>query len=637
MGNVSVKNSKGKVSDQNSPNKNNPAFQFSDHRPESIFHRQFSKIINPSFEGEAVLGTELEEEMQLKEKGIDVQLKKKDEDLQMKSKSTNGISQNPKETPVQQIENNTGLPDQVKSGVENHSGYSLDDVNVHYNSAKPAQLNAHAFAQGKAIHIGPCQEQLLPHEAWHVVQQKQGRVRPTKQLKAKVDLIGNPMSNSKGNLNGVNALQRVESVTSGLKNSSNLKGQDSPIQRNEESTQVLDNLAEPIVGEQDVDLATSLQEKIDKIYTDIISPSEKAGHYNAAVCLGGIILPALKKYNNLESLIKDCSFVNLGKGSVGRGIFELLGNDVKKDLIANTLLTMYQAKQLDYLWYSKFGGNESSKWKVVVEVHYYRSRESTKNTFHKDTLGQTLFVNLNYLNSKKIVGPEYMVNPEELGSRLKQIAAFLPEEFLEDRESVMGRMKAPEIIEVVDVPKYGYVAFVDEMIHHSSPTTKRRSVKGSELYEFIESRKSQKSKSFKKLLKNTYQSLPEAKSQFRIIITDNEVKKYYSNVEFNKPDLVKLFSNKTILSMEEIDECLHEANQSSFGKVRIANPENRNNTHEGKLPKLERRMSQKIESGSMETMEKESGGRRSFFRTWVRAEKIETPVIKNGWRWEQVQ
>ncbi len=84
---------------------------------------------------------------------------------------------------VQKKANNTGLPDNLKSGVENLSGLSMDDVNVHYNSAAPAQLNAMAYAQGTDIHVGPGQEKHLPHEAWHVAQQKQGRVQPTMQMK----------------------------------------------------------------------------------------------------------------------------------------------------------------------------------------------------------------------------------------------------------------------------------------------------------------------------------------------------------------------------------------------------------------------------------------------------------------------
>ncbi len=74
---------------------------------------------------------------------------------------------------------NTGLSDQIKMGIENLSGYSLDDVKVHYNSDKPAQLQALAYTQGTDIYVASGQEKYLPHEAWHVVQQKQGRVYPT--------------------------------------------------------------------------------------------------------------------------------------------------------------------------------------------------------------------------------------------------------------------------------------------------------------------------------------------------------------------------------------------------------------------------------------------------------------------------
>lgn len=78
--------------------------------------------------------------------------------------------------------NRTGLPDKLKAGVEALSGMSLDRVKVHYNSPRPAQLNALAYAQGSEIYLAPGQERHLPHETWHIVQQAQGRVRPTRQL-----------------------------------------------------------------------------------------------------------------------------------------------------------------------------------------------------------------------------------------------------------------------------------------------------------------------------------------------------------------------------------------------------------------------------------------------------------------------
>jgi hypothetical protein len=75
--------------------------------------------------------------------------------------------------------NQTGIPDDMKARFENASGFSFDDVRIHYNSDAPAKLNALAYTQGNQVHIAPGQERHLGHELGHVVQQKQGRVRAT--------------------------------------------------------------------------------------------------------------------------------------------------------------------------------------------------------------------------------------------------------------------------------------------------------------------------------------------------------------------------------------------------------------------------------------------------------------------------
>jgi hypothetical protein len=75
------------------------------------------------------------------------------------------------------------LPERLRTVMEAMSGFSLADVVVHRNSAEPARLGAEAFTKGNQIHLGPGQERHLPHEAWHVVQQAQGRVSPTLQMK----------------------------------------------------------------------------------------------------------------------------------------------------------------------------------------------------------------------------------------------------------------------------------------------------------------------------------------------------------------------------------------------------------------------------------------------------------------------
>ena len=86
------------------------------------------------------------------------------------------------DTVCQQKPNNTGLPDNLKAGVESLSGFSMDDVKVHYNSSQPATVQALAYTQGMDIHVAPGQERHLPHEAWHVAQQLAGRVEPTTEV-----------------------------------------------------------------------------------------------------------------------------------------------------------------------------------------------------------------------------------------------------------------------------------------------------------------------------------------------------------------------------------------------------------------------------------------------------------------------
>ena len=107
---------------------------------------------------------------------------------------------------IQKKENKTGLPDNLKTGMENLSGISLDDVKVHHNSDKPAQLQAHAYAQGKDIHLGAGKEKHLPHEAWHVVQQKQGKVKPTMQMKGKVNVNNNAVLENEADVMGAKAI-----------------------------------------------------------------------------------------------------------------------------------------------------------------------------------------------------------------------------------------------------------------------------------------------------------------------------------------------------------------------------------------------------------------------------------------------
>lgn len=72
---------------------------------------------------------------------------------------------------------NGGLPDRLKRRLEALSGIDCSDIKVNMDSQIPSQFGAAGLTRGREIHLGPGQEKFLAHEAWHTIQQKQGRVK----------------------------------------------------------------------------------------------------------------------------------------------------------------------------------------------------------------------------------------------------------------------------------------------------------------------------------------------------------------------------------------------------------------------------------------------------------------------------
>ena len=118
--------------------------------------------------------------------------------------------------------NNTGMPDNLKAGIESLSGFSMDDVRVHYNSSKPATVQALAYTQGTDIHVAPGQEKHLPHEAWHVAQQMAGRVSPTTNING-MPVNDNGSLEHEADVMGEKAVQRA--VSDETKKQINLDGE----------------------------------------------------------------------------------------------------------------------------------------------------------------------------------------------------------------------------------------------------------------------------------------------------------------------------------------------------------------------------------------------------------------------------
>lgn len=75
------------------------------------------------------------------------------------------------------------LPQALRHGLTARFGMDFGHVRVHRDSARPAGLQALAYTQGADVFLAPGQGHLLGHELGHVVQQAQGRVRPTQQTR----------------------------------------------------------------------------------------------------------------------------------------------------------------------------------------------------------------------------------------------------------------------------------------------------------------------------------------------------------------------------------------------------------------------------------------------------------------------
>ena len=97
--------------------------------------------------------------------------------------------------------------DQIKTNVSSLMGTDVSDARVHYNSSKPAQLKAVAYAQDNDVYMSSGKGQnndILGHELAHNAQNKQGRVAATVQRKG-VDINDSPVLEKEADVIGAQA------------------------------------------------------------------------------------------------------------------------------------------------------------------------------------------------------------------------------------------------------------------------------------------------------------------------------------------------------------------------------------------------------------------------------------------------
>ena len=158
--------------------------------PKSIAQRQEQEQL---FGNKDLAQAKMEEEdlLQGKFEAKPIQMDLEEEDLLQGKFASN--------TPVQKKSSN-GIPEDVHSKLTATMGTDFSNVNVHTNSNQATQLNALAYTQGNDVHFAPGQfkpntsqgQQLIGHEFAHVVQQAEGKVKPT------VEVNGMPVNDDVG-------------------------------------------------------------------------------------------------------------------------------------------------------------------------------------------------------------------------------------------------------------------------------------------------------------------------------------------------------------------------------------------------------------------------------------------------------
>ncbi|MEO8736402.1 MAG: DUF4157 domain-containing protein [Edaphobacter sp.] len=559
------------------------------------------------------------------------------------------------------------LPDAVRGKMEAALGADFSAVRVHIGP-QAERIGAIAFTTGSDIYFAPGRyqpesmqgQQLLGHELAHVVQQRQGRVRTSGNggvavvqdhaLEAEADRLGHRAATQTQPLTSTlqpKVLMRVATPL-GI-NQIGTPGQTAPVgtmgahaaQRQvaggartlqTKGGNTLARLAQPrTFPGPEVEAQKAIVDKLETLVTTKLERHRFTGQFPGLLVLGGIELPA-----NLEdNLIANARLTRIPNPAINADYFDLVKDDeeLKSNIVRNTISTMAMAGQIEYL---KKSGLIDKDWTVWVEIHYYRSREQATSNFHKDTLGQTLFVNLNYVTEHEIAGPEYVINPLAVATHDERVrgkgtvTGTLPPKFIANLDKARTNLGAPTKIKASTIPANGVVSFVDELIHHMTPLYGHRKVRAKDFGVFLQKKfpidYAKAVAAYDQYQKTTYfWAVPASVASWLGSWVSSSVvdsRKWYawigmtkSNSKFDRTQLAASGLSPTLVN-EVIDE--HDENSeigSGFRQVSIP-ISGKGPIRQPGTPPLKRQMSSKTLRG---TLPQQVTGERRFFRTWVRA------------------
>jgi hypothetical protein len=129
--------------------------------------------------------------------------------------------------------------------------------------------------------------------------------------------------------------------------------------------------------------------------------------------------------------------------------------------------------------------------RVTLSLDYYYMRPISQIGLHKDTTGNTIFVGLHYDNLNPMLGPEYvydfwpkfkerLYSPEKICDGPDDNGVwFWPKGLREGLEFARKILQKRQIgerqhVHMTEMDPLGLICFVDELIFHQTPLTKRR-------------------------------------------------------------------------------------------------------------------------------------------------------------------
>ena len=221
-------------------------------------------------------------------------------------------------------------------------------------------------------------------------------------------------------------------------------------------------------------IATNLNEVIER---------NNWGHHDI-FGLGTIELPPFSTTTPVLPVLKDAADLppHLRPLSANTPVKLDLDDEMKGAIVKNVMATLVMAGQLAYL---KSRGLPNEEWAILIEVHYYYNRPKDSFRLHKDTLGDTLFLTLNYLSDQETAGPEFILNPDPVEAHEKYIADRYPQNILKDFSLARKELPQPTTIGATKIPAKGVIALVDELNYHATPFIGRRTVTGNEVNTFM--------------------------------------------------------------------------------------------------------------------------------------------------------